>query len=176
MEIQMRDQSLRFSVNGCEIQNVTLNQHAPLLKNPARGLGRFSGRVGLLKRTGEVRFRNIEIQELLATRTEATPAAHPADSEVNERVAADQTRHLWLHDHGYFIRGHGNDWFEKHEDGNKLPNLCHEVQRTKELVELRHYFWPITFRLYKGQALIKDERTAIEFRRLYEGEWEAITK
>jgi hypothetical protein len=66
-EVEMRGQSLRCSVNGRDVQSVALNQHAPFLINPAIGLNRFSGRIGFLKRTGEVRFRNIEIKELPRT-------------------------------------------------------------------------------------------------------------
>jgi hypothetical protein len=42
-----------------------LNQTRPA-KNPAPGLNRYSGRIGFLKRSGEVRFRNIEIKELVS--------------------------------------------------------------------------------------------------------------
>jgi len=66
MEIEMRGQSLRFSVNGRNLQNVMLNQVRPP-KNPAIGLSRYLGRIGFLKRKGEVRFRNIEIKELPPT-------------------------------------------------------------------------------------------------------------
>ncbi len=64
MEVEMRGQSLRIAVNGRDIQNVKLNKHTPLLKYPAPGVSRFSGRIGFLKRVGEVRFRKIEIKEL----------------------------------------------------------------------------------------------------------------
>ena len=58
------DQSLRVSVNGRNVQNVMLDKTPPA-KHPAIGLSRYLGRVGFLKRKGEVRFRNIEIKELL---------------------------------------------------------------------------------------------------------------
>ncbi len=63
MEVEMRGQSLRFSVNGRDVQNVMLNKTTPP-RNPAPGLIRYSGRIGFMKRTGEVRFRKIEIKEL----------------------------------------------------------------------------------------------------------------
>jgi hypothetical protein len=63
MEVEMRGQSLRITVNGREVQNVMLNKNRPA-KYPAPGLNRFSGRIGFLKRTGQVRYRNIEIKEL----------------------------------------------------------------------------------------------------------------
>jgi hypothetical protein len=63
MEIEMQGQHLRTIVNGRDVLDVRLNQTFPA-KNPAPGLRRPSGRIGFLKRSGEVRFRNIEIQEL----------------------------------------------------------------------------------------------------------------
>jgi hypothetical protein len=65
MEIEMQGQHLRTIVNGREVLNVMLNQTRPA-KNPAPGLSRYSGRIGFLKRSGEVRFRNIEIKELIS--------------------------------------------------------------------------------------------------------------
>ncbi|QVL32682.1 DUF1080 domain-containing protein [Telmatocola sphagniphila] len=63
LEIELKGQSFRMSVNGQELQNVMLNKIAqPSLLNP--GLRRYSGRIGLLKRTGDIRYRNIEIKEL----------------------------------------------------------------------------------------------------------------
>src|SRR5581483_4114428 len=63
VEVEMRGQLLRIAVNGREIQNVMLNKTQPT-GFPAPGLRRYAGRVGLLKRTGEVRFRKIEIKDL----------------------------------------------------------------------------------------------------------------
>jgi hypothetical protein len=63
MEVEMRGQSLRIAVNGREVLNVMLNKTRPQTP-PAPGLSRFSGRIGFLKRVGEVRFRKIEIKEL----------------------------------------------------------------------------------------------------------------
>jgi len=68
MEIEMRGQSLRIAVNGRDVQNVMLNKTRPDT-NPLPGLSRFSGRIGFLKRVGEVRFRKIEIKELPPPRT-----------------------------------------------------------------------------------------------------------
>jgi hypothetical protein len=63
MEVQTRGQSLRIVINGREVQNVMLNKTRPQ-KFPAVGLNRFAGRIGFLKRAGEVWFRKIEIKEL----------------------------------------------------------------------------------------------------------------
>lgn len=63
MEIEMRGQALRIVVNGREIQNVMLNKTRPE-KFPAKGLSRYQGRIGILKRRGEVHFRKVEIKEL----------------------------------------------------------------------------------------------------------------
>ncbi|HLW66698.1 MAG TPA: family 16 glycoside hydrolase [Gemmataceae bacterium] len=63
MEIEMQGQHLRVIVNGRVVLNVMLNQTRPA-KNPAPGLNRLSGRIGFMIRNGEIRFRNIEIQEL----------------------------------------------------------------------------------------------------------------
>lgn len=64
LEVELRGQHLQVRLNGREVQNVQLNQHAPTLRYPARALGRQAGRLGLLKRAGEVRFRNLEVARL----------------------------------------------------------------------------------------------------------------
>jgi hypothetical protein len=62
-ELEMRGQYLRITINGNEVQNVMLNKVTrPTLFTP--GLSRFSGRIGFLKRVGEIHYRNIEIKEL----------------------------------------------------------------------------------------------------------------
>jgi tRNA A-37 threonylcarbamoyl transferase component Bud32 len=76
MEVEMRGHSLRVVVNGREIQNVMLNKTRPE-SFPARGLGRDAGRVGLLKHTDEIRFRNIEIKDLSANAGGAAASATP---------------------------------------------------------------------------------------------------
>ncbi len=65
MEVEMRGQSLRIAVNGRDVQNVMLDKTRPDA-NSLPGLSRSSGRIGFLKRAGEVRYRNIEIKELPA--------------------------------------------------------------------------------------------------------------
>ena len=77
MEIEMRGLHLRIAVNGSLVQDVKLNQTRPE-KFPAPGLNRYSGRIGFLKRTGEVRFRKIEIRELTVSRVKGTRAKSPA--------------------------------------------------------------------------------------------------
>jgi hypothetical protein len=79
MEIKMRGHSLRIAVNGRDVQNVMLNKF-PQLRFPAPGLKRYSGRIGLLKHTGEVRFRNIEIME------PGPPAANPGQAANGDAV------------------------------------------------------------------------------------------
>jgi hypothetical protein len=63
MGIEMQGQSLRVAVNGRDVQKVMLNK-TKTSTNPMPGLSRFSGRIGLLKRAAEVRYRKIEIKEL----------------------------------------------------------------------------------------------------------------
>ncbi len=57
-----------------------LNKIAPPTQ-PAIGLSRYSGRIGFLKRAGEVRFRNIEIKELSSGEGKSAPAADEAKKE-----------------------------------------------------------------------------------------------
>ncbi len=76
MVIEIRGQSLRVAVNGDENQNIPLNRDRPM-KIPPPGLGRFEGRVGFLNRTGEVRFRNVEITELGTAATKVVRAKNP---------------------------------------------------------------------------------------------------
>lgn len=85
-------------------------------------------------------------------------------------------RQLWVQPRGYFLKGVGKDWFEKWDDGKQLPNLFHETQRTADFVELRNPLAPVTFRLYKDRAVIKDDRQPGEFKQLYVGGWRAPAK
>lgn len=86
MEIEFRDQVLRVVVNGTEVQNVGLNRvQRPI--NPARGLNRFSGSIGFLKRAGEVRYRNVQIKELV-------PSTLPTDAATRVKPYVIST---WTH-------------------------------------------------------------------------------
>jgi hypothetical protein len=88
MEVHTRGQSLRIVINGREVQNVMLNKTRPQ-KFPVIGLNRFSGRIGFLKRAGEVRFRKVEIKELGPAGVKAdagSPAAEPAGKVYELRV------------------------------------------------------------------------------------------
>jgi hypothetical protein len=63
MEVEVQGQFLRIAVNGRDVQNVLMNKTRPAA-NPVPGLNRFSGRIGFLKRVGELRYRKVEIKEL----------------------------------------------------------------------------------------------------------------
>jgi formylglycine-generating enzyme required for sulfatase activity len=94
MEIEMRGQSLRIAVNGRDVQNVMLNKTRPDA-NPLPGLSRFSGRIGFLKRVGEVRFRNIEIKEpppaAASTPSQSVEVLTPAQAarKVGQKVTVE---------------------------------------------------------------------------------------
>ncbi len=62
MEIETRGLSLRIAVNGRDVLDVMLNKTRPA-RFPVPGLKRYSGRIGIMKAVGEVRFRKIEIKE-----------------------------------------------------------------------------------------------------------------
>jgi hypothetical protein len=66
MVIESRGDSLQTWVNGRRILNADLGRLAAQ-SGTLPGLKRTSGRIGLQRQWGEVRFRNIEIQERLAT-------------------------------------------------------------------------------------------------------------
>jgi hypothetical protein len=84
MEVEMRGESLRIAVNGRDLQNVVLNKNRPQ-KNPTTELSRFSGRIGFLKRVGEVHYRNIEIKELASSTAKEGPGpVKKVDSFVPE--------------------------------------------------------------------------------------------
>jgi serine/threonine protein kinase len=90
-----------------------------------------------------------------------------------EAAPEDPARRLWVEPHGYMVRGRGTDWFQKWDDGKKGANIFHEVARTKERVELRHYHVPVTFRLYPDTAFCKDERRKDkDFSLAAEGKWQ----
>jgi hypothetical protein len=88
----------------------------------------------------------------------------------------DEERKYWKHNHGYFMKGEGKDWFEKWDDGKKPPNLFTETRRTTEFIELRNTQIPVICRLYKDRAAFKDEKNGDEFKTSYYGGWKALPK
>ncbi len=103
MQVEMRGQSLRIDVNGREVLNVMLDKTRPE-NSPAPGLNRYSGRIGFLKRTGEVRFRNIEIKEPVPSRVKDVPAILPAP-QPPETVTNTLGMKLTLIPAGEFMMG-----------------------------------------------------------------------
>src|SRR5262249_37441054 len=63
MEIELRGQKLQVWVNGQPVQDTDLDDLA-LRPDALPGLKRTAGRVGFQQHTGQVRFRNIQIEEL----------------------------------------------------------------------------------------------------------------
>jgi hypothetical protein len=103
MEVKTRGQSLWIAVNGREVLNVMLNKTRPQ-RCPAVGLNRSSGRIGFLKRSGEVRFRKIEIKELSAAKAEPAPTAKEPEDEAAgiARLRQVLLDHTWYyHDNLY---------------------------------------------------------------------------
>ena len=74
-----------------------------------------------------------------------------------------EAQEIWVHDHGYFMKGVGRDWFEKHSDGNSLPNLFDEVARTENFIELRHRQAQTTIRILSDKVLVRDDTKKIGF-------------
>jgi serine/threonine protein kinase len=67
IEIEIRDGQLKAIINGVEVQKVNLRQIGQQL-GAWLGFQRASGRIGFAALDGDVRFRNIRIRELPATR------------------------------------------------------------------------------------------------------------
>ena len=63
MEIELRGQRLQVWVNGQPVQDTDLDDLA-FRADALPGLKRTSGRIGFQQHTGQVRFRNIQIEEL----------------------------------------------------------------------------------------------------------------
>lgn len=82
MEIELKGQRLRVVVNGTEVQGVALNDATAA--KPVRGLSRFSGRIGFLKRFGEVRYRNVEVKELAPSKPAPGPTGRPDPQVVSK--------------------------------------------------------------------------------------------
>jgi serine/threonine protein kinase len=80
MEIELRGQSLRISVNGQEIQDTSLEQLVAM-GSILPGLKRSKGRIGFQKNVGDTGFRKIEIKELSTGKSETPKAAVPAVEE-----------------------------------------------------------------------------------------------
>ena len=64
MEVEVKGRSLRASVNGKIILDVTADAATPHFGRSLPGLNRTKGRIGLQKHTGTVRFRNIQVKSL----------------------------------------------------------------------------------------------------------------
>jgi formylglycine-generating enzyme required for sulfatase activity len=69
LEMEVRGQTLRASVNGKLVLEIELDAFAKGGEIKP-GLSRTKGRIGLLRHTGTVHFRKIEIKELPTTKTE----------------------------------------------------------------------------------------------------------
>ena len=80
LTVRVQGDELRISVNGQEVQNLSLAEFAKK-PNVFPGVNRPSGRIGLQQHTGEIRFRNIEIKELPPAEAPA-PTAPAADGFV----------------------------------------------------------------------------------------------
>jgi len=81
-------------------------------------------------------------------------------------------RNQWSHNDGYFVRGAGGDWFEKWGNGKHLPNLFTEVQTNDKFIELKHYLFPVSARLYADHVMIRDSlKGQKEFTKTYDGTW-----
>jgi len=64
LEVEVKGRSLRASVNGKPVLDMTSEAGATFPDGSLPGLNRVKGRIGLQKHTGKVRFRNIQIKEL----------------------------------------------------------------------------------------------------------------
>ena len=106
MEVEMQGQHLVITFNGRKVQDVMLNKTRPKA-NPAPGLSRYSGRLGFLKRVGEVRFRKIEIKELSATKAEAPPAVNGPEKDAAEvdKLTRALLDHPWYYHDNLFPPG-----------------------------------------------------------------------
>lgn len=90
-------------------------------------------------------------------------------------VVRSPPRRLWVQPHGYFIRGFGDDWFEKWDDGNKPANLFTQVNESPEYIELRHRHLPVTCRLSSTKAIMKSD-SGPDYRLAYNGNWQTLTE
>jgi hypothetical protein len=71
MEVEVKGHSLRASVNGKPVSDVTLGEGLLFKDGTVPALNRAKGRIGLLKSFRTARFRNIEIKELPPAVTDA---------------------------------------------------------------------------------------------------------
>ena len=95
LTVQVQGDELQVSVNGQEVQNLSLGELAKKA-NVFPGARRSSGRIGLQQHTGEIRFRKIEIKELTSAKTAPAPEqpvpAPPADPFQPKSVWVDDGR------------------------------------------------------------------------------------
>ena len=92
----MKGRSLRASVNGKIILDVTADACATFPDGSLPGLNRTKGRIGLQKHTGTVRFRNIQVKSLdapvsLALARQESPRPDPAKAQLAAVPSNDET-------------------------------------------------------------------------------------
>jgi hypothetical protein len=81
LEVEVKGRSLRASVNGKPVLNMTSEAGATFPDGSLPGLNRVKGRIGLQKHTGTVRFRNIQIKELTSN---AGPSLYVLSIGIND--------------------------------------------------------------------------------------------
>ncbi|MDW8244795.1 MAG: hypothetical protein RMJ88_16425 [Thermogemmata sp.] len=95
----------------------------------------------------------------------------PPDPAQQAKVEDQDSRTLWVHSEGYFMKGLGKDWFELWDFGRKPPFLFIETHRNSEFVELVRRVDQAIVRLYNDRMLVKfPGRKSFEFH--YEGKWQ----
>jgi hypothetical protein len=85
-------------------------------------------------------------------------------------------RDYWTHSDGYFLKGMGDDWFEKWDNGRQRPFLFQEVLRTNEFVELRRIDDGTIVQLFNDHATIEEPKLRRGARLLYRGAWDDSSK
>jgi predicted Zn finger-like uncharacterized protein len=123
VEVELRGQSLRVTVNGECVQTMNLKAYT-LQATALPVLKQLTGRIGLQKHLGNVCFRNIEIKELPPGKTGPAPlemGENPAD--VTNSIGMK----LKLIKPGKFLMGSPKE--EIGRDDNEGPQ--HEVEITK---------------------------------------------
>jgi serine/threonine protein kinase len=130
LEIEVKGRALRAWVNGDLVKNTSSNPSELPLNRDVAAVDRPKGRIGFQSQSGTARFRNIEIQELVAeTHPDSTaPTSPPA--EMSQLGAPKKPAH-------------------KPSKGNDPPPSLSEQRQNNDSVQLR----PDTSQVLVGQRL-----------------------
>ena len=149
LEVEVRGRSLRASVNGRLVINLTSEANARFPDGSLPGLNREKGRFGLQKHTGTVRFRNIRIKSLAGPDTpHRALSPSEAASHVGQRVTVEFTvKSTGSNPAGFLELYSGQTWMEEGSFFIRFPEVTQQKFERLGIADLRKHFAGKTVRV-----------------------------